>query len=152
MINDSVANYRRAIAILPDDVNAHLMAASAMPRIIASDGQIINFRNAIEAHLNSISDDRLRFDGGKPYAGSAAFFCAYHNRNDRYLNSLLALAHLSVFSGLAWHSPHCSATFEHERPTRIKLGIASNFLFANHTIFKLNLGWIERICRKKFEV
>ena len=87
-----------------------------------------------------------------PYEGNTGFFCAYHNRNDRYLKSLLARAHLSVFPDLAWRAPHCSLTFKHERSTRIKLGIASNFLFSEHTISKLNLGWIERICRKKFEV
>jgi predicted O-linked N-acetylglucosamine transferase (SPINDLY family) len=152
MINESVANYRRAIALRSDDVNARLMAATAMPRIIASDDQIVAFRDSMVTHLSSIIDDRLRFNDCNSYAGGTAFFCAYHNRNDRHLNSLLARTHLSVFPDLAWRAPHCSSTFKQKCSSRIKLGIASNFLFSDHTIFKLNYGWIERICRQNFEI
>jgi protein O-GlcNAc transferase len=152
MIDEAVVSYRQAISLRPNDGNAHLMAAVAMPRIMLSEDQIIEFRRAMAIKLASIIVENRKLDGSPPLRGSGDFYCAYHNRNDRHLRSLLARAHLSVFPDLEWRARHCSSPFELGHSARIRLGVASNFLYANHTIGKLNLGLIERICRNKFEV
>jgi protein O-GlcNAc transferase len=152
MIDDAVESYAQAVSLRPNDINAQFMAATAMPRIIASEAQILKYRGEMENKLAAIVAEYSKCDLDNYEQVRGPFYIAYHNKNDRYLNSLLASAYSSVIPDLDWRAPHCISPSDRGWPRRIKLGIASDCLSDDHTIGKLNLGFIERICREKFEV
>lgn len=132
------------------DPALEMHAATLLPPIPSSSAHIARWRDRFRRQVAAlIQDPPTLTDPAQGFARSL-FLLAYHGLDDRDLRADLARLYRRASPDLAFTAPHCNAPVV--RPAgRIKLGLVSSF-FRDHTIGKLNLGFVERLPRDRFEV
>ncbi|MCP5366065.1 MAG: tetratricopeptide repeat protein [Hyphomicrobiales bacterium] len=88
-----------------------------------------------------------RLDDPLRQVGVTNFYMAYQGLDDRDFQRDLAGLYLDACPGLAWTSPETPAG-----GGRLRLGIASNYLYPGHTIAKLCAGLVAHLPRDRVEV
>lgn len=126
-----------------------LHAATLLPPIPSSTAHVARWRERFRRNVAALADDPPAL--GDPAQGFARsqFLLAYHGLDDRSLRADLARLYRRACPALDFTAPHCLAPAP--RDGRIKLGLVSSF-FRDHTIGKLNLGFVEHLPRDRFEV
>ena len=145
------AAYARALALNPSNTGLAFKAAMTFNTIPDSDAEIDAIRARIERELAA-----LRRSGGDlqdPMAevGLPNFHLAYHGRDDRDIQAMVARTYLDLCPGLAWRAPHCAAPAPRDPERPIKIGFFSVFLH-EHSIRYIAEGVIQNLDRRRFEV
>lgn len=145
--DEAVATYQRSLDLHPDD-GVRLKQASTLPVIVPSSDSIAEIRDTLRDRLCSLQYTDLSID--RPWEkGRTLFYLAYHGLNDRPFHEQMADIYRAATPGLSWQAPHIGK--RRVRGNRVKVGYISQF-FYHHTIAKLNIGTIEQLDRRRFEV
>lgn len=154
-LDEAEACFRRALALHPQ-AEAHAFHASMLlPVFPDSPAAIDESRARFAAGVASLSAPAgvagaLDDPGGRVHL--AAFYLAYHDRDDRSLMESVGRmfrARLPVLNATAPHLPSWQPPAA--RAERIRVGILSEYL-SSHTVGKLCQGLIAQLDRGRFEV
>ena len=145
------AAYQTALTLTPGDTGLVFKAAMTFNTLPVGDNEIDTIREAITRDLTA-----LRLAGsviGDPMAevGLPNFYLAYHGRNDRDIQALIAEAYLALCPSLAWSAPHCGISRPVTSGGKIKIGFFSVFLH-EHSIRYIAEGVIQTLDRELFDV
>lgn len=145
---EGVALLHRASHLSGNPVYA-LKADLAIPPLLASRDQILEFRVGLEQRIDRLLDSRLTFDDPLAAMAKTGFYLAYQGLDDRVLQEKTARLYAQACPSLRFIAAHCVAAVP---PTgrRIRIGFVSTFL-REHTIGKLFRGLISELDRGDFE-
>jgi predicted O-linked N-acetylglucosamine transferase (SPINDLY family) len=141
----------KALATRPDD-GLKIRSALLLPVIYRSLDELQQERARLRADLARLSAEPLSVEDPVNAVGVNAFFLAYQGLDDRDLMSDLSALYRKATPGLEFVAPHCTdparAT---SREGPIRVGFLSNF-FHEHTVGRLNLGFVRHLSRERFSV
>lgn len=152
-IEEAEICYRRVLEIRPDDFESALGFHLLMPIISESLESIASWRERYRAGLKALMDapGSLVEDPGKR-VNLLSFYLAYHNQDDRPIMEEQRRLFRARLQDLTFVSPHVPSWHLHGASgKRIRVGFISELL-RNHTIGRLNRGFIRHLDRKRFEV
>lgn len=139
--DEGVAFLRQAQQVQPADVN-HVLIATALPVVYESVDDVRARRERLANGVQKLVDDDLTIDTTNTLVPTN-FFAAYQGENDRDLHANLGRIYRGV--DLCW-----GRKIEHAG-SRLRIGFLSAYL-RDHTIGRLNLGRVQHLPRKQFEV
>ncbi len=144
----ALACYKKALAARPS-LELELRIALAQPIIMPPVARIMEFRKRLRDEIVRLQEVGGADEEDYRRMGVLNFLSAYHGLNDRKIQESLAALYLKSHPFLNWSAPGVGEP----KPTggRIRVGILSSNLFS-HTIGRLNLGIIENIDKKRFEI
>lgn len=145
--DEAVECYRKAQAVASHDVEFRFREmAAGLPRLADSDEEIRQLRAKLLDSMEQLS----AIDGKVDHPEGATFTLfplAYHGENDRPLHEQAARLVRSKIPSLQQTMIKGSLSAD----GRIRVGFISS-LFRNHTISKLNIGYIRHLDRSRFHV
>lgn len=145
--------FRRMIELGAGSYGGNLRAAikslMCFPAIDKSTDEIDRLRRELADGLKTVGLNGETLENPVWDIGLTNFLLAYHDRNDRSLQQGIAEMYLRVCPSLDWTPGQVSR--QRNASDKIRVGALSAF-FHNHTIGKLNRGWIEHLDRDRFEV
>ena len=146
---EGVAHIRRAHHIT-GDIAYRLKADLAIPPLLASRDEILEFRAGFERRLDALLE--MRFMLGDPLAAMAKtnFFLAYQGLDDRVLQEKTARLYAQACPSLDYVAPVLGSGRSESRG-RVRIGFVSLHL-RDHTIGKLFRGLIANLDTGAFEV
>jgi len=146
---EGVAYIRRAYEIT-GDIAYRLKADLAIPPLLASRDEILEFRAGFERRLDALLE--MRFTLGDPLAAMAKtnFFLAYHGLDDRVLQEKTARLYAQACPSLHYVAPALGSG-RTQPGSRVRVGFVSLHL-RDHTIGKLFRGLIANLDGSSFEV
>ena len=137
-------------AVRPEDA-LRLRDALTVPVIYESAEQLQRERRRFEDALTVLSGEALSVNDPYPDVGLTPFYLAYQGLRDRDLLASLAAVHLKAAPGLGFEAAHCRGARPVGAGGRIRVGFLSMF-FYDHSIGKLNAGFVRGLSRDRFEV
>jgi predicted O-linked N-acetylglucosamine transferase (SPINDLY family) len=142
--------YKMALDLKPDDAVA-LKMETVLPVVQQSRESIQLSRSSLWNALQALQHKGLTIEN--PWErGRVFFYLAYHGQNDRSFHELIAQIYRKASPDLTWLAPHLvNPEKQNLRDKRLKVGFISRFFF-NHTIAKLNIGYVEHLNRDRFHV
>lgn len=146
----AAAAYDHALRIAPDDAGLAMKRAMTFPTILRSEAEIDTIRADIERRMQAIKRSGLVIADPLKDVGRPNFYLAYHGRNDRDLQTLIADTYLALSPGLAQVAPHCVKPRSAEG-RKLRIGFASRF-FYDHSIRYSTAGIVRNLDRERFEV
>lgn len=135
--------YQQLLQYDPSPMN-RLLATSVLPITYESATELETWRSDQIESLKAMVTDRCVVDATNQLIPTA-FFWAYQGRNDRDMMTLRG----SMIRGD--ESPRARSSDVRKSGGRIRVGFISAY-FRNHTIGRLNIGRIEKLDRRQFEV
>jgi protein O-GlcNAc transferase len=123
-----------------EDFRMRVARATALPAIPESVAEIDFVRDRLARELTELASTGARVDTLRD-AMPNLFYLAYHGRNDRPLHE--ALGRLGTLRNTPPAGPR--------RSGKPRIGIVSRFL-REHTIGRLNIGWLERLPKDEFDL
>jgi len=143
--------YDRAIAVQPDDTGLRVNRAMMLPVVPSSVAEIADYREALVGNMDALiaAGGRLREPARE--AGVTGFYLAYHASNDVPVVKKITEMYRALCPSLEWVADHCRTTLESVKGRKYRIGMLSHH-FHNHTIGKLNRGFVEHLDRDRFEV
>lgn len=139
--------YRKSLDFRPDDC-IRLKMETVLPVILPSAEAVDTLRDTLRSRLQLLRQQGLKIE--RPWErGRVFFYLAYHGRDDLEFHKLLAGIYREASPELSWQAPHVAAGTRNKG--RIRVGFFSRF-FYKHTIAKLNIGFIEKLDRSRFQV
>lgn len=141
------AAYWSSIALTPDDA-LRIKMETILPVIMESSESIDRQREKLWSAIQMLGRQQLHVTQAGDNARTL-FFLAYHGRNDRLFHESMGRLYRAAAPGLTWEAPHLQTGRPLDR--RIRVGFISRF-FYNHTIAKLNIGYVEKLDRTRFHV
>ena len=145
------AAYAKALALDPANAGLAFKAAMTFNTIPESDAEIDAIRDGIERDLLALRGSGISLRDPMAEVGLPNFHLAYHGRNDRDIQAMIARTYLDLCPGLAFRAPHCRAPASRGTGQRIKIGFFSVFLH-EHSIRYIAEGVIQNLDRRRFEV
>lgn len=143
--------YQAALALTPTDTGLAFKAAMTFNTLPADDGEIDAIRAAIAGDLSALRKTGGEIDDPMAEVGLPNFYLAYHGRNDRDIQTLIAETYLALCPSLAWTAPHCRMAGGPKTDGKIKIGFLSVFLH-EHSIRYIAEGVIQTLDRDLFDV
>ncbi len=137
----ALEHYEQACRYAPTPMN-RLLAASVLPVVYDSAADVTHWRQRLESGIQQLVDEGATIDTARQMVPTS-FFLAYQGLNDRGVMANLG----RLFVGE-------DAVAERSRSRhdgRIRVGFLSAY-FRDHTIGRLNLGRVQHLSRKEFEV
>jgi predicted O-linked N-acetylglucosamine transferase (SPINDLY family) len=132
------------------DAVMEIQAATLLPPIPDSLDHMAEWRQRFADNVKALAADPPRLDDPVRGFARSLFLLAYHGRDDRAIRTDLATMYRRACPDLDFTAPHCR-TRSRARDRRIRVGFVSSF-FHEHTIGKLNLGFVQKLPRERFEV
>jgi len=145
-LQDAADVYDRAITLKPDDTGLRVRRAMILPVIPSSAYEIDQFRTTLMENLEVLITSGGHLQEPSKEAGVTGFYLAYHARNDVPVVQKISKMYGTLCPRLTWSSDHASSS-----GGKLRIGFLSHH-FHNHTIGKLNRGFIEHLDRNRFEV
>ncbi len=142
--------FDRALALRESD-GLRINRATLLPAVYDSQAQIEETRAAFEAAVDALLQDRLEIADPLREVGLAAFYLPYQGYNDRALQTKLARIYAEACPALNFTAPRAASRAAWQPARRLRVGFVSKFL-RDHTIGKLNRGFIAKLDRKRFHV
>jgi predicted O-linked N-acetylglucosamine transferase (SPINDLY family) len=153
MIGDAdhaLPHFEEAVRLgCPDGVRVN--AALVLPSMPATVGEMLAWRHRQLAELNRLMDSGLSIADPLVDVRLTNFYLVYQGLDDRPHQEALSRLYRQAAPSLLWTAPHCREGAPPRTAGRIRVGFLSSFL-CNHTIGRLNAGWIEHLDRSRFEV
>ena len=145
------AAYQTALTLTPGDTGLAFKAAMSFNTLPADDREIDAIREAIARDLAALRQAGGVIEDPMAEVGLPNFYLAYHGRNDRDIQALIANTYLSLCPSLAWTAPHCGISRPVVAGGKIKIGFFSVFLH-EHSIRYIAEGVIQTLDRALFDV
>lgn len=142
------AAYAIALALDPSNTGLAFKAAMSFNTLPASGDEIDAIRHGIVQDLGRLREAGGRLGDPMVEVGLSSFYLAYHGRNDREIQSIIAQTYLRLCPDLAWQSPRNQ---ERARDQKIKIGFFSIFLH-EHSIRYIAEGLIQNLDPEAFDV
>ncbi|WP_207476512.1 O-linked N-acetylglucosamine transferase, SPINDLY family protein [Arenibaculum pallidiluteum] len=149
LYDDAMVCYDRAER-LASGIGIALRRALALPVIPTDRSQIASVREDMASRLDALAATGARLPDPLDAEVQGAFYLAYHACDDRPLQERIARFYLSACPALGFEAPHC-ARWTPSAGRRIRIGVISQH-FYHHTIGLLNLGLVQHLDRRRFEV
>lgn len=146
----AAAAYDHALRIAPDDAGLAMKRAMTFPTVLRSEAEIDTIRADIERRMQAIKRSGLVIADPLKEVGRPNFYLAYHGRNDRDLQTLIAETYLALCPALGFVAPHCRAP-KSRTGGRLKIGFLSKF-FYDHSVKFISEGIIRNLDPALFEV
>lgn len=127
-----------------------LQSATLLPPIPESTAHIAEWRDRFARNIAALMAEPPLLDDPAQGFARSIFLLAYHGLDDRAVRTEIARLYRLACPRLAFTAPHCLAP-KPVRNRRIRVGFVSSF-FRDHTIGKLNIGFVEHLPRDRFEV
>jgi predicted O-linked N-acetylglucosamine transferase (SPINDLY family) len=127
-----------------------LKRALLLPVVVQSIDDIETARDKLDQTITRLNQSQLHLTDPLTEIGQTAFYLAYHDRSDLHLQSRLADLYIKACPGLIDTAPHIDR-WRRPLSKRIRIAIVSEFMHA-HTIGRLNLGLVQNLDRKRFEL
>jgi len=151
MVAEARAVAARAQAVRPSDAQK-VRSALLLPVIYDSAEELLRERRRFEGELARLEAEPLAVDDPYQDVGLTTFYLAYQGENDRDAHARLAALHRRACPGLDFVAPHCRPGAEAPPPDApVRVGFLSAFFF-DHTIGKLNLGFVRGLPRERLSV
>jgi len=125
--------------------------AMSFSTIEGSDAEIDAIRSGIARDLTALRETGGDIADPLSEVGLPNFYLAYHGRNDREIQTLIADTYLALCPSLAWQAPQCGTPAPRDTSRRIRIGFFSVF-FYEHSIRFIAEGVIQKLDRSTFEV
>jgi len=142
--------FARALA-LQDSDGLKINQATLLPAIYDSQAQIDETRAAFEKAVDALLQERLEIADPLREVGLAAFYLPYQGYDDRALQTKLARLYAEACPALNFTAPHAVSRTAWQPERRLRVGFVSKYL-RDHTIGKLNRGFITALDRDRFHI
>lgn len=142
--------YDHALRIAPDDAGLAMRRAMTFPTILRSELEIDIIRADIERRMQAIKHSGMVMKDPLKEVGRPNFYLAYHGRNDRDLQTLIAETYLALCPALGFVAPHCQM-LKPRTGGKLKIGFLSKF-FYDHSVKFISEGIIRNLDSALFEV
>ena len=150
--DQAIECYKKASEIRPKNFKYALDYQLALPVILEKETDIIDWRERYRSGLEGLNNGFSKVTSPIEGLNSHFFHLAYHAKDNRLINERRGQVFRRLFEGLNATAPNVSSWKHSDLETRrIKVGFISNFL-SQHTIGKLNAGYIQQLDRCRFEV
>lgn len=146
----AAAAYDAALRLDPEDAALAMKRAMTFPTILRSEAEIDAIRADIERRMLAIKQSGMAISDPLKEVGRPNFYLAYHGRNDRDLQTLIAETYLALCPALGFVAPHCMAP-RARSGGRLKIGFLSKF-FYDHSVKFISEGIIRNLDPALFEV
>lgn len=147
---EALACFSAAFAIENNDA-LKIKACLTLPVILGTPDQIEASRTRLHAELARLADEPLRVNDPVTSVGIPAFYLAYQGHNECDTQTRIGQLLHRAAPVLEYTAPHCHFPAARKPGERIKIGFLSQNFYV-HTIGKLNLGLIQSLDRRQFEV
>lgn len=147
---EALACFAAALAIENNDA-LEIKACLTLPVILGTPQQIEASRTRLHAELSRLAGQPLQVKDPVMSVGVPAFYLAYQGHNERDTQTKIGQLLRRAAPVLEYTAPHCQPAAAHKPGPRIKIGFLSQNFYA-HTIGKLNLGLIQSLDRRQFDV
>lgn len=142
--------YQRIIQQHPV-AGARARLAMQIPPITRSIDEINEVRRNFRDRVVTLAESDICIQDPFNEVGATNFYLAYHGKNNRELQSLVARFYIKACPGLQYTAPHCKGSPDWTSGERIRIGFISRF-FTDHSIGKTTRGLIAGLDREKFSV
>lgn len=139
----------RSVAQRRRDDGLRMRDAMLLPVVCRSQAHIESARDRFQRELEALLHGPLHITDPLDQPGATSFELAYHGRNDRSLQELLARVALRATPDLAWVAPQLARP--RPRRMRLRVGFLSKYLF-RHSIGRTSAGLMAELARDRFEV
>ncbi|WP_420404009.1 hypothetical protein [Nisaea sp.] len=146
----AAAAYDAALTLAPDDVALAMKRAMTFPTILRSEAEIDAIRAGIETRMRALKASGGKISDPLKDVGRPNFYLAYHGRNDRDLQTLIAETYLALCPELGFVAPHCEAPASPDG-RRLRIGFLSRY-FYDHSVKFISEGIIRNLDPGRFEV
>ncbi len=136
------------------DAVMEIQAATLLPPIPDSLDHMAEWRQRFAANARALAAEPPHLDDPVRGFARSMFLLAYHGQDDRAIRADLAAMYRRACPSLGFVAPHCRAARAGAAASpgrRIRVGFVSSF-FHEHTVGKLNLGFVQKLPRERFEV
>lgn len=147
-LEGALAEYGRVRSLAPGQARWRFLEAIACPPVFDSEARMASRLAEAEAALQKLEKEPGVLTDPYREVGTTPFYFAYLGLDDTRLQRLFARCCLGACPSLGEAG---YTAWRRDRGRRIRLGIASMNL-RNHSIGKLNLGFVEHLDRRRFEV
>ena len=141
--------FDRAYKVEPND-GLKIKSKIVLPIVVDSIDEMLRERDRLHNDMRKLLSEPLSLPDPVLRIGMTVFYTAYHGYDDRELHRLIADVFKKATPSLSCVAPHCTPGHV-RKPGRIRVGFISKF-FHEHTMGKLNLGFLRHLSREKFEV
>lgn len=145
---DTAASRMDAFATRHPSPAVGMLNALLLPIVLESSARIEYWRQRVGDRLNQVVQPGSSIADPLNEVGLMQFHLAYQCRNDVALQQQIAQTYLKLCPALGWTAPNLAQPGGQDR---IKVGFVSSNL-RSHTVGWLNVGYIEHLDRRKFEV
>lgn len=135
----------------PTAARWRFLEALAWPPILDSAEQAMRRLLDVHRSLDALLAEPVSLKDPFREVGRTPFYMAYSGLDDTASQRKIADAYRRACPSLEWRAPHVDRPRSAGWGRRIRLGILSAHL-TNHTIAKLNIGFVQELDRKRFEV
>jgi protein O-GlcNAc transferase len=142
--------FDRALA-LQDNAGLRINQATLLPAIYDSQAHIDRARAAFEQGVDALLQEMPRIADPLREVGLAAFYLPYSGFDDRTLQAKLARLYATACPALRFTAPHAAKRSAWQPDRRLRVGFISKYL-RDHTVGKLNRGFVRRLDRERFHV
>lgn len=151
MPRQAVSCFNRAMTLEPNDA-LRIKTAIVLPVIVDSFESMQLERAALQARFETLRTERLSVDDPVVRIGMTVFYPPYQGFNDVQIQAVIGEVMLKATPSLGAIAPHCQGP-RAPKPAgeRLKIGFLSSYLY-EHTIGKLNAGFIRHFDRSRFHV
>lgn len=142
--------FARALALQNSD-GLRINQATLLPAIYDSQAHIDETRAAVEEAVDALLQEKLEIADPLREVGLAAFYLPYQGYDDRALQTKLAQLYAGACPALNFTAPHTVSRAAWQPERRLRVGFVSKYL-RDHTIGKLNRGFVTALDRDRFHV
>ena len=142
--------FARALA-LQDSNGLKINQATLLPAIYDSQAHIDETRAAFEKAVDVLLQEKPKIADPLREVGLAAFYLPYQGYDDRALQTKLARLYAEACPALNFTAPHTAGRMAWQPERRLRVGFVSKYL-RDHTIGKLNRGFITALDRDRFHI
>lgn len=142
--------YDRALA-LQDNVGLRINQATLLPAVYDNQAHVDKTRAAFEAGIDALLQEKPKIADPLRDIGLAAFYLPYQGHDDRALQAKLARLYAAACPSLSFAAPHAAKRTAWQPERRLRVGFVSKYL-RDHTVGKLNRGFIRTLDRDRFHV
>jgi predicted O-linked N-acetylglucosamine transferase (SPINDLY family) len=137
----------------PDQLLARIRRALLVPQIPADRAEIAAVRSHITAQLDRLlSEDLPPLPAPLDDFANTHFYLSYHGENNRSINQKLSQLYRGLYPNANHvHTPLADLRRLQHPGAKIRIAFVSKN-FSNHTIGRLNIGLVQGLDRRRFEV
>jgi predicted O-linked N-acetylglucosamine transferase (SPINDLY family) len=143
----------RLLTVDPQSVLARVRRALLVPPIAGDLAEISQCRARLTADVEQLlAEDSIALESSLDDFANAHFYLTYHGQNNVQINQRLSTLYRKLVPGANYLNPKLADLTRLQHPgSKIRVAFVSKN-FCNHTIGRLNIGLVQGLDRRRFEV